>query len=375
MCAGAHSNALDGLMLMVEEDRAKSSLPQHQPGPQAIPGGRSHRPVPEHAPQQPRQSRRIVPEQLSQSTSAFAQGLAPAAASQQAATDPVVFIASLMPALAPSAGSTWLEAYAAAHGIDLQQATWASPLEQGALLQPPNEPEPSNMLPPALATLDPNSGRWVPHLMPINPFVIAQLAQASAPLCRAGDHDYTSRQQAAPSNQASRKHALDNTDAETVKRQRIAEPHRASAATTAQTHMRHRSHQPYEEEYASYCGMPISQSSNGLSHQGPGPAPLWSHCPGSAPTPQDLGQLPPHTVSSSANPSGCNEEELRYHSHQRSQQQRDGGFPWQPSSTAVGPSATAAGPSAQATASRSLLHHELAEFATLASPTEVSCSD
>ena len=88
-----------------------------------------------------------------------------------------------MPEKAVPGNTTWMQLYSApgaSHGQgDFGQAPgqdglaqpWARAVGAGA-----------GALPPALAQQDPNTGQWVPTLMPLNPFVIDQLAKIDGTL-------------------------------------------------------------------------------------------------------------------------------------------------------------------------------------------------
>ena len=83
-----------------------------------------------------------------------------------------------MPEKAVPDNTTWMQLYSAAsnrHG----QGILGQPSRQDGLAQPWAHAvcAGAGALPPALAQQDPNTGQWVPTLMPLNPFVIDQLAK------------------------------------------------------------------------------------------------------------------------------------------------------------------------------------------------------
>lgn len=93
--------------------------------------------------------------------------------------------AEIMPARAVPHNVTWMQLYTAAHATP---AAWVQ--DQGRLWQPPGQgsffqPQPpcaeiSSALPPALAQQDLATGQWAPTLMPMNPYVIDQMARAES---------------------------------------------------------------------------------------------------------------------------------------------------------------------------------------------------
>ena len=88
----------------------------------------------------------------------------------------------LMPARAVPDNATWMQLYTAAHAaqvawVQSQGRLW-QPSGQGNLFQPqPPHADDSSALPPALAQQDPATGQWVPTLIPMNPYVIDQMAK------------------------------------------------------------------------------------------------------------------------------------------------------------------------------------------------------
>ena len=84
--------------------------------------------------------------------------------------------------------TTWMQLYSAP-GASHGQGNFGQALGQDRLAQPWAHAvcAEAGPLPPALAQQDPNTGQWVPTLMPLNPFVIDQLAKADGtPTCFTG---------------------------------------------------------------------------------------------------------------------------------------------------------------------------------------------
>ena len=93
-----------------------------------------------------------------------------------------------MPEKAVPDNITWMQLYSAA-GIHHGQGHFGQFPGQGHLAQPRACAvcAEAGALPPALAQQDPNTGQWVPTLMPLNPFMIEQLAKThESPTCLTG---------------------------------------------------------------------------------------------------------------------------------------------------------------------------------------------
>ena len=95
---------------------------------------------------------------------------------------PTDIVSDMMSVARPPSSTTWMQTCAAGDMAMSGQGNLLQPSAPDYLLHAPEPPVPkdsSSLLPPALAHHDPHTGRWVPTLLPINPFRIAQLAQYS----------------------------------------------------------------------------------------------------------------------------------------------------------------------------------------------------
>ncbi len=149
--------------------------------------------------------------------------------------------------LRPPADATWIQSYAGGDMATLGQGNLLQPSAPDYLLHAPDasfHQAHLHLLPPALAHLGPHNGHWVPTLLPVNPFRIAQLAHRSASERQTQHTPDTCG--AAPPNQTNKKHVLDhNTGAAASKKRRLASGSASAAASVPDVHSRHRLHEQH----------------------------------------------------------------------------------------------------------------------------------
>ncbi|KAL0029353.1 hypothetical protein WJX77_001697 [Trebouxia sp. C0004] len=160
--------------------------------------------------------------------------------------------------LRPPSDTTWIQAYAGDGMATLGQGNLLQPSAPDYLL---HAPEPSCqqgsllLLPPALAHLDPHNRHWVPTLLPVNPFRIAQLAHRSA---SSGEmHTQHTPDPNAVSvtiaDQTNKKHVLDhNPGAAASKKRRLASGSASAAASVPDVHSRHTLHDQYPAQLTTH---------------------------------------------------------------------------------------------------------------------------
>jgi len=173
--------------------------------------------------------------------------------------------------LRPPSDTTWIQSYAGDGMVTLGQGNLLQPSAPDYLL---HAPEPScqrdslPLLPPALAHLDPHNRHWVPTLLPVNPFRIAQLAQRSA----SGGETHTQQTPdtfavyATLADQSNKKHVLDNNPgAATPKKRRLGLGSALPAASVPDVHSRHRPHEQYPAQLTSHDqGSEYPQARHGI---------------------------------------------------------------------------------------------------------------
>ncbi len=156
--------------------------------------------------------------------------------------------------LRPPSNMTWIQSYAGDGMATLGQGNLLQPSAPDYLL---HAPEPScqraslHLLPPALAHLDPHNRHWVPTLLPVNPFRIAQLAHRSASERHTQHTPDTCA--ATPADQTNKKHVLDhNTGAAASKKRRLASGSASAAASVPDVHSRHRLLEQYPAQLTTH---------------------------------------------------------------------------------------------------------------------------
>lgn len=134
-----------------------------------------------HRPSQSFQAPSVMPSNMHQALVKQPQQQPPHAVHSEAGW-PADIVSDMMRVVRPPSGTTWMQTCAAGDMAMSGQGNLLQPSAPDYLLHAPQPPLPkdsSSLLPPALAHHDPHTGRWVPTLLPINPFRIAQLAQYS----------------------------------------------------------------------------------------------------------------------------------------------------------------------------------------------------
>ena len=151
--------------------------------------------------------------------------------------------------LRPPSDTTWIQSYAGGDMATLGQGNLRQPSAPDYLLHAPDascQRDSMRLLPPALAHLNPHNRQWVPTLLPVNPFRIAQLAHCSASERHAQHMPDTSAATLAGLHQSNKRHALDNNPgAAASKKRRLASGSASAATSVPDVHARHRLHEQY----------------------------------------------------------------------------------------------------------------------------------
>ncbi len=149
--------------------------------------------------------------------------------------------------LRPPSNMTWIQSYAGGNMATLGQGNLLQPSAPDYLLHAPDASfhrAHLHLLPPALAHLDPHDRHWVPTLLPVNPFRIAQLAHRSASERQRQHTPDTCG--ATPADQTNKKHVLDHTTgAAASKKRRLASVSASAAASVPDVHSRHGLHEQH----------------------------------------------------------------------------------------------------------------------------------
>lgn len=156
--------------------------------------------------------------------------------------------------LRPPSNTTWIQSYAGDGMATLGQGNLLQPSAPDYLLHAPEsscQQASLHLLPPALAHLDPHDRHWVPSLLPVNPFRIAQLAHRSASERHTQHTPDTCA--ATPADQTNKKHALDHsTGAAASKKRRLASSSASAAASVPDVQSRHRLHEQYPAQLTTH---------------------------------------------------------------------------------------------------------------------------
>ncbi len=212
------------------------------------------------------------------------------------AQQPADFETDAVCVLRPPSNMTWIQSYASGDMATLGQGNLLQPSAPDYLLHAPDASfhrAHLHLLPPALANLDPHNRHWVPTLLPVNPFRIAQLAHCSASE-RPTQHTPDTCA-AAPADQTNKKHVLDhNTGAAASKKRRLASGSASAAASVPDVHSRRRLHEQYPVQLTAH-NQRSEYPRDGASLQDHGLQEPWGISesnPGSRQQPEEFLQQP-----------------------------------------------------------------------------------